>query len=151
MLTWCDAVTAARILRGLRGAGCDAAFVGGPQLVVADLADRAGGNPGEVLALYATTQSRREIERFTRDYESRFKRPCTDTAYLSYRAMRHLLAALEGAAPERDAVRRELGRMGRCPGADLHPPGGAGAGPIVETIIARLQADGWRFQTLSQR
>jgi len=51
--------------------------------------------------------------RFQRDYTARFKRPPGPDAFALFEATRHLLAAIEDAGLDREAVRRTLERINR--------------------------------------
>jgi branched-chain amino acid transport system substrate-binding protein len=113
VLTWCDAETAAAILRRLRAAGMAQLFVGNERMVTDEFVRLVGGNPGPVVALggCSAAEDEEEAARFAESYEARFKRRPRPEAFRSYDAARHLLQAINLAGLERDAIRRTLRDM----------------------------------------
>jgi hypothetical protein len=95
VLSWTGAVDSARLLRGLRETGIDAAFAGGPDLVDEAFARLAPPGSGLVLAAAPCDH------------------PVADAASIagrSFTATAHLLAAVGPAGTDRLAVRDELER-----------------------------------------
>jgi ABC-type branched-subunit amino acid transport system substrate-binding protein len=152
VLTWCDAETSASILRGMRDAGMEQLFVGGEQIVGDSFMKLVGDSPGEVVAAYPMTdRARRTVlsdfaEKYTEQSSPTARRnPPGPRAYLTYDATRHLLAAIDIAGPDREAVRRTLSSMsmnadGERHFEQTHSPG--------TPMCAILEQGEWKFRFL---
>ena len=100
LFTWSDARTSALLLRRLREAGLQAAFVGSGQIVSEEFAHLAPAAAGRVLAPAPCLHS---MPPENANPESLYER--------SFAAAAHLLAAIDRAGPDRRAVRDTLRRM----------------------------------------
>ena len=120
IVTWTDARTTAAIINALRTAGMTQLFVGGSEIVTDDFPGLLVPDPGSVIALrpggesfHLPAEDRQEFaQRYRAQYPTARKRRGPDVgAYLSFEATHHLLAAINRAGLERDAVRRTLQAM----------------------------------------
>jgi len=99
VLTWSDAQASAALLGGIRKAGLRAALVGGPAIVNEDFARSAPPDAGTVLAVTPCSHA-----------EAGGGPPPESLHDRSSEAAEHLLAAVENAGRDREAVRGELQR-----------------------------------------
>jgi ABC-type branched-subunit amino acid transport system substrate-binding protein len=131
IFTWANVPTSVALLRRLRAAGTDQLFVGSDSIVCREFVERAGSDPGPVVAAYTPIShgGHTDAESFARQVEERFKRRPGPDAYNSFRATLWLLAGIElggtGPAGIRDAL-RALSHGG----------------------VARLEGDRWQYEPL---
>jgi len=100
VLTWSDARTSAVLLGGMRKAGLDAALVGGPRIVNEEFARLAPPDAGTVLAVAPCPHAEQGGGPAPESLHDR-----------SSEAAAHLLAAVEIAGRDREAVRGILERL----------------------------------------
>jgi len=100
VLTWSDAQASAALLGGMRKAGLRAALVGGPAIVNEDYARSAPLDAGTILAVAPCPH-----------VEAGGGLPPESLHDRSSEAAEHLLAAVEKAGRDREAVRGELQRL----------------------------------------
>jgi len=132
ILTWCDAQTSAATLQLLRGAGITALFVGSDLIVCEEFTQRAGQDPGAVIAIYPC-KHRLDPDvaaRFAETYmhwhfPTRAEGRLSPEVWSSFDAANHLIKAIDIAGPDRDAIRDALNKMG-------------------DAILARLENGEWR-------
>ncbi len=120
LLTWCDAATSAAILEHANAAGWRGAFVGSDWIVCDELIEAVGESPSPILAIRPGSErpSRTEFERFVQRYARQSSpvkrlRPPTAAAIANYDATLLMLAAVNEAGPDRDAVRVALSERSR--------------------------------------
>jgi hypothetical protein len=145
VLTWTDADRSAAILRAMRDAGMAQVFVGSDQITGDRFITLAGPRPGAVVAPGPAadgTDGTAEA-RFIEDYTRRFRRPPTPGAFYTYEAARLLLEAIEAGGPDREAVRRALGDLGRDSGAVGRPD------RADQAVFGRLRGGRWEFSAVS--
>jgi hypothetical protein len=99
-LTWSDAQATSALLDGMRKAALHAALAGGPSIVNDEFARSAPLDAGTVLAVAPCSHA-----------EAAGGPPPESLHDRSYEAAAHLLAAVEIAGRDREAVRGELQRL----------------------------------------
>jgi ABC-type branched-subunit amino acid transport system substrate-binding protein len=117
VLTWADARTSADLLRGMRAAGLGQLFVGADRIVSREFVDLAGGHPGEVIAFARCPHF--EVADDTAPPERddvpglppRTRSRLSPHAGRSLEASAHLLAAIELAGAEPEAIAASLREM----------------------------------------
>ncbi|MEE8385741.1 MAG: ABC transporter substrate-binding protein [Dehalococcoidia bacterium] len=137
VLSWCDARTAAGMLRLLREAKMTPLFVGSDQIVNDEFVELAGEYPGVVLAIYPCNHRRdREAaaefaEAYLRRHSSvRAERYLPPEAHFSFEATKHLMEAIKVAGRDRQAIRQALIMM-------------------RDAAVARLEKGEWKQYTWS--
>lgn len=117
VLTWSDARNSAQLLRKMRSAGLDQLFVGSDLIVNPEFVSQTGPDPGEVLAFARcphfevaddVSPTNGDALRGLPGGSGRGTSPHADR---SLHAAAHLLAAIELAGPDPDAIRGRLCEM----------------------------------------
>ncbi len=135
VLTWCNADTAVDILHQLRSAGLNSILVGGPQLVTDGFLQRAGPDPGPVMAIHGVTprapkaqtgdNDQQPLSPFEHEYaerntRGRVKTPPDANAHRTFETTDHLLQAVGIAGSHRENVRRTLLTMHQSASGERH-------------------------------
>jgi ABC-type branched-subunit amino acid transport system substrate-binding protein len=117
VLTWADARTSAGLLRNLRSAGLTQLFVGSDLIVNREFIDLAGPDPGEVIAFSRCPHFEVADDTVPSEREAVRRVPRSSRSWVSPHAGRsleaaaHLLAAIELAGSEPEAIRARLREM----------------------------------------
>ena len=156
ILTWCDARTASALLRRIRAAGLTQLFVAAPDIMGDSFVGES--DAGNVLTMVSSSpRSVGDTAGMFTDFIHKYAEqsvagrkhaPPNENARRSFDAADHLLAAVNGADPNRESVRKRLATMYRDPFGEDHFERAHGPG---EVTFATLHAGRWVYQPMSTK